>query len=789
MQNDDDNPSPPPTPKAPDAPAPAKATDKPSDKPRRRFGFIEIDAAVDSAIYRLGEIILDGFARYELFTRRFRVAGWKKAVVDILDDAVTFGAVGAVLLLALAQPAMIEAKRDWRAKGDYAVTFLDRYGNEIGRRGILQIDTVPLEDFPDHLIKAVLATEDRRFFEHFGIDVIGTSRAIVSNMRGGGNVQGGSSLTQQLAKNLFLSNERTLDRKIKEAFLAMWLETHYSKKEILKLYLDHAYMGGGTFGVAAASEFYFGKSVKDITLAEAAMLAGLFKAPTKYAPHANLANARLRANEVLTNLVQAGFMTEGQVLSARRNPAKPVDRKEENAPDYFLDFAFDQVTKLDLPTKNLIVRATIDMGLQRKAEEIVDTKLDEVGTDLHITQAAAVIMEPDGPVRAMVGGRDYGVSQFNRATDALRQPGSSFKPYVYLAALTLAGKSPTSTVTDTPYCIGDWCPQNYGGSYYGRVTLTEAISRSLNSVPVQLTQQIGKDKVAAFARSFGLPIPEKPEWPFVIGASEVRVIDQAVGFATFANGGLKTGAWGLEEVMDGEGRILWTRAKNAPAPVRVAPQDKVEQLNAMLNNAVERGTGTRARLDGIPAGGKTGTTNSSRDAWFCGFTGNYVGVVWVGNDDYRQMEKVTGGMVPAPIWNGIMAYAHQGIDLKRGLGFPAPTRAPLVADASGKVTPANASTPLKPGLTAIAGASDRPWQLTARSAGALTDIGAAFRAVRPVEVKPSAGAAPTSPGTTGSIAPARSERSGVAPLRSGALREVVGTGRLALVAGGSATTR
>jgi penicillin-binding protein 1A len=770
LQPDEDRPSAPPPQGAPAGDGPgtpgpdaAKSGDaKPGEtKPGRRFGFIEIDAAVDSAIYRLGEILLDAFARYELFTRRFRVSGWKKGLVDVLDDAVTFGAVGAVLMLALAQPAMIEAKKDWRAKGDFAVTFLDRYGNEIGRRGILQIDTVPLEEFPDHLIKAVLATEDRRFFEHFGIDVIGTTRAIVENMRHKGNIQGGSSLTQQLAKNLFLSNERTLDRKIKEAFLAFWLETHYSKKEILKLYLDHAYMGGGTFGVAAASEFYFGKSVKDINLAEAAMLAGLFKAPTKYAPHANLANARLRANEVLTNLVQAGFMTEGQVLSARRNPAKPVERKEADTPDYFLDFAFDQVAKLDLPTKNLIVRSTVDMGLQRKAEEAVEAKLDEVGTSLHISQAAAVVMEPDGAVRAMVGGRDYGVSQFNRATDAMRQPGSSFKPYVYLAALTLGGKTPTSMVTDTPYCIGDWCPGNFGGSYYGRVTLTEAIARSLNSVPVQLTAAMGKDKVAAFARSFGLPIPEKPEWPFVIGASEVRVIDQAVGFATFASGGLKPTAWGIEDIRDGEGKLLWSRTRNAPPPVRVAPRDKVEQLNAMLNNAVERGTGSRARLDGVPAGGKTGTTNSSRDAWFCGFTGNYVGVVWVGNDDYRQMEKVTGGVVPAPIWNSIMTYAHQSIDLKQAPGFPAPTRAPLVADAGKGAT---AAAPQKPGLVPVAGAGgDRPWQLTARSAGVLTDIGTALRALKPVEAKPAA----------------RLET----PRQQGMLTPVSGGGRLALVAG------
>jgi penicillin-binding protein 1A len=695
----------------------------PNEPPRRRFfGLLEVDAFIDTAMYRAGTNVSEGWQRFALFMRRFTVTGWKKAVVEVLNDGLTFGSAGAVLMLALALPAFEETKKDWRREVDYAVTFLDRNGNAMGKRGILQNDSVPLSDIPDTMIKSLLATEDRRFFEHFGIDIIGTARAIVENIRHKGVTQGGSSLTQQLAKNLFLTNERSLERKVKEAFIALWLEANLTKQEILKLYLDRAYMGGGTFGVAAASEFYFGKSVRDINLAESAMLAGLFKAPTKYAPHVNLPNARARANEVLTNLVQAGYYTEGQVLSARRNPAKAVDRKRDYTPDYFLDFAFGQVEAMNLPVHTLIVKSTIDIGIQKKAEQVIEDTLRQVGQELRISQAATVIMDPDGAVRAIVGGRDYGASQFNRATDAKRQPGSSFKPYVYTAALTLGNYTPKSVVNDQPTCIGDWCPKNYGGRYSGRVTLTDAIARSLNSIPVQLAQQLGRETVAKFAQRFGIPLPDKPEWPFVIGAVELKMMDQAVGYAAFANGGLKVEPTTVEQVTNGAGEVIWDRKRDGPKPQRIVPLEKIEQINQMMNAGVERGTGTRAKLDGVPAAGKTGTTQSSRDAWFCGFTGNYVGIVWVGNDDYRPMEKVTGGVVPAPIWHDIMDFAHTGIDLKQAPGLPAPTRK---NDASTIVADKGADGQAKPGDQA-------PKQLSARSASALLELETVIKAAPPV---------------------------------------------------------
>ena len=312
----------------------------------RATRLLEIDAWINSTLYEGGFKLGEIWENLTIFFRRFRVTGWRRAIIELLSEGATLGAGGSVIMLALALPAFDETSTDWRNQGDFAVTFLDRYGNEIGQRGIIQRDSVPIDEMPDHVVNAVLATEDRRFFEHFGIDFLGLFRAMSENVKANSVVQGGSTITQQLAKNLFLSNERTVERKVKEAFLSLWLETNLSKKEILQLYLDRAYMGGGTFGIAAAADFYFGKNIKDLTLAEAAMLAGLFKAPAKYAPHINLPAARARANEVLTNMVQGGFLTEGQVLSARLHPADVVDRGDRKSPDYFLDYAFDEAKRL-----------------------------------------------------------------------------------------------------------------------------------------------------------------------------------------------------------------------------------------------------------------------------------------------------------------------------------------------------------------------------------------------------------------------------------------------------------
>lgn len=342
-----------------------------------------VDSWVDDAMYRFKSGGGETWESLTIFFRRFRVYGFKKGLVELGCEGLTLGVVGALLMLALAKPAFEETEKNWRANQEWSVTFLDRFGNEIGRRGVLHNDAEPLDKLPDHFIKAVLATEDRRFFEHIGIDFLGLLRAMVENARAASVVQGGSTITQQLAKNLFLTNERTLNRKIKEAFLSLYLEHNLSKKEILKLYLDRAYMGGGAFGAAAAAEFYFGKNIRDVNLAEAAMMAGLYKAPAKYAPHINLPAARARANEVLTNMVQAGFMTEGQVIQARRRPASVVTTAKIDSPDYFLDYAFEQVKDIaaGFPTNTLVAKTTLDPSLQQAADDAVISHLRQYGEE------------------------------------------------------------------------------------------------------------------------------------------------------------------------------------------------------------------------------------------------------------------------------------------------------------------------------------------------------------------------------------------------------------------------
>ena len=657
-------------------------------KARLRRILLDLDSRIDFGIYQCRTWGRELYERYTVFMDRFHVAGWRRwYLIEPISEAATLGCIGLVAALALAIPAFREtADDDWLKKSELAVSFLDRFGNEVGSRGIRHNDAIPLADFPDHLIKAVLATEDRRFYEHFGIDLPGTARAIVTNARAGGVVQGGSSISQQLAKNLFLSNERTIERKVKEAFLAIWLEVRLDKSQILKLYLDRAYLGGGTFGVDAAAQYYFNKSARDVNLSEAAMLAGLFKAPSKFAPHINLPAARARANVVLDNLVEAGFMTEGQVFGARRNPATAMDRRDERAPNYYLDWAFDEMKKLaaalpkSVQDRVFVVRLALDVNLQRNTERAVENSLRQHGREYHASQAAAVLMETDGAVRAMVGGRDYGESQFNRATDALRQPGSSFKPYVYAAALG-NGFRPNTIVVDSPVCIGNWCPQNYGRSFSGAVTLTAALVRSINVIPVKLSialgngnARVGRAKIKDIARKAGLrtPLPDTPSMP--IGANEVTVLDHTGGYAMFVNGGKAVTPHAVLEVRTAGGELVWRFDRDGKQPVQVISPEVASDLNLMMSKVIEEGTARRAILAGIKAAGKTGTTNAHRDAWFVGYTGNYVAGVWFGNDDYAPTNRLTGGAMPAQTWNEIMTYAHQGIELRSipGLGPQAP---------------------------------------------------------------------------------------------------------------------
>ncbi|HUI97880.1 MAG TPA: PBP1A family penicillin-binding protein [Xanthobacteraceae bacterium] len=693
---------------------------RPSWKTRVGRFLLDLDSRLDFGLFQSTIWGRELFERFADFMDRFHVAGWRRWIlIEPISELGTLGLGGLMLALALAIPAFRETSdEDWLKKSDLAVTFLDRYGNEIGNRGIKHSDSLQLDQLPDHLIKAVLATEDRRFYDHFGIDVAGTLRALVTNARAGGVVQGGSSITQQLAKNLFLSNERTIERKINEAFLAIWLETRLTKNEILKLYLDRAYMGGGTFGVDAAAQYYFGKSARDVNLAEAAMLAGLFKAPSKFSPTVNLPAARARANVVLDNLVDAGFMTEGQVFGARRNPASAIDRRDEDAPNYYLDYAFDEMRKLvdtlpkSITERAFVVRTALDMGVQHKAEEAVENSLREYGRDYHAKQAATVVADLDGGIRAMVGGRDYGASQFNRAVDAMRQPGSSFKPYVYSTAL-MHGFKPTTTVVDGPVCIGNWCPHNYGGGYSGAQPLWSALKNSINTVAVKLSiaigngnPKLGRARIIETAHKMGIttPLPDTPSLP--IGADAVTLVEHAVAYAAFPNLGKAVKPHAVLEVRTGAGETIWRWDRDGAKPRQVLPPQVATDMIFMMNKVVEEGTARRAMLDGIKAAGKTGTTNAYRDAWFVGYTANFVCGVWFGNDDYSPLNRMTGGSLPAMTWHEIMQYAHQGIELKNLPGLPpnpAPT-APVAQNPPGK------------------GETPRPAMLTSRGAQVLVTI-------------------------------------------------------------------
>ncbi len=651
------------------------------EKRRRKSGFLAADAWLDSSLYEFWQGLGRFYTRFQDFMGRFRVSGLKRLFVELFSDGLSFGAIGAVLMMALAMPAFdIIASGEFNQAEDYSVLFLDRYGNEIGRRGIRSDDSVALDEIPDILIKATLATEDRRFFEHFGIDVIGTLRALATNASGETSMHGGSSITQQLAKELFLSPERTLERKIVEAFLAVWLEWNYSKEEILKLYLDRAYMGGGNHGVVAAADFYFGKDIRDITLAEAAMLAGLYKAPGRWAPHIDLAAARGRANVVLTNMVNAGFFTEGQVTAARRNPAIHIDRSEDaNSPNYFLDWAFMEARTIIAgsgvtSTNNFVVRTTIDTTLQSYAEEAVTSVVREQGAQFRVEEAAMVVTDLNGAVRAMVGGMDYGRSQFNRAIVSNRQPGSAFKPFVYAEAFEQLGLTPRDTISDRPVCIGDWCPQNYGRSYAGSTTLESAFARSINTVPVTLSIRTGREPIAELSHRMGI----RNEYPvtrsLALGVASVSVIDMTSAYAVFPAGGLRTEAYGINRVTTLSGDLVWERDADAPRE-RVISEQTALYMNQMMRTVVTGGTGRRADVPGVPAAGKTGTTTSYRDAWFVGYTGNYVAAVWFGNDDYRTTNNLTGGVLPATAWQKFMAYAHANIQVAAlpGVDFVPPS--------------------------------------------------------------------------------------------------------------------
>jgi penicillin-binding protein 1A len=630
-----------------------------------------LDRWLDSSAYKAAEHTAEAWAGYAAALGRWHIRGVKRIFVDLVSDALTFGTAIGFLVLYFAVPPLTDGADVWHLGRQYAVTFRDTSGQIIGRRGIRQNDALRLDEIPPHVINAVLATEDTRFYDHFGVDFQGTFRAMIENLRARDVVQGGSTITQQLAKNLFLTPDKTIKRKMNEAMMALWIEIRRTKRDILKLYLDRAYLGGGTYGVEAAAQFYFGKSIRHVSLAEAAMLAGLFKAPSRYAPHINIQAARGRASVVLDRMVAAGFISEGEAFLARRKPAKFVKEFDPLTPNYFLDWAYRKTLET-LKAHNLEkeyvvdVTTTVNLRLQRVAQAIVNTMLDTQGRLRGARQAALVSMARDGAVKVIVGGRDYEKSQFNRATDAKRQPGSSFKPIVYMTALRM-GMSSRSIVVDAPVTIGNWSPRNYSGGYRGRMTMMNALTRSINTVAVRLSLRTGRKRILQTAKDLGLTskLISTPSLP--LGTSEVTVIDLTTVYASLANGGQKVKPYGILEIRKPTGETLYQRSAHAPEPEQTIDPDKVAELTSMLHNVVVSGTGRRAFMNFMPAAGKTGTTSGWRDAWFMGFTKHFVTGVWFGNDDFRPTKKVTGGFLPAMTWRQFMERALEG---KETAGLP-----------------------------------------------------------------------------------------------------------------------
>lgn len=551
-----------------------------------------------------------------------------------------------------------------------AVQLLALDGTPFARFGDAR-DGVSIGDLPPHVPQAVLAIEDARFYSHFGIDPVGIGRAALVNLRAGRIRQGGSTITQQLAKTLFLGPERSLRRKMQELILAFWLEARFTKDEILGLYLNRVYFGAGHFGIESAARGYFGKPASALQVNEAALLAGLLKAPSRLSPTRNPDQAAARAEVVLGRMAALGFLKPAEARIITANPAR-LGPQQSGVGRHFADWAMDELrghVGRGMAEGDLVVQTTLDLRLQRLAEREV-AGIRAAAEARNASQIAMVILSPDGAVRAMVGGTDYASSPFNRAVRALRQPGSAFKPFVFLAGLE-AGYDPESVWEDAPVRIGDFAPRNYDNRFRGPVTMSEALAHSLNTVAVRIQHQAGIDSVLRWARRLGITSDLRREAGLALGASEVSLADMTQAYAAFANGGRAVFAHGVHEIRDEAGGLVFSRSGSGPGG-RIPPEI-LEPLNRMMAKAITDGTGRAADI-GMPSGGKTGTTQNHRDAWFIGYTAHLVAGVWMGNDDGRPMEGVTGGSLPAELWRGVMEAAHdrhpsEPLPGTRGSGF------------------------------------------------------------------------------------------------------------------------
>ena len=603
--------------------------------------------------------------------RKRRLAGGalRLALLVFLWGAILGG--GALAYFALTLP---DTNQLTVAERRPSVTILADDGSIIATFGDLFGQPLTLKEMSPYLPKAVIATEDRRFYSHFGIDPIGLLRAGFADVRTGRLVQGGSTITQQLAKTVFLTPERSLSRKIREALLALWLEHRFTKDQILEIYLNRVYLGAGTYGVDAAAHRYFGKSAARLNLYESAVIAGLLKAPTRFNPTRDRQATAARAAQVLDLMVETGAIQQQEAQAAEKSGVE-LNRIAVARPGmrYFADWVADQVRDFaGTGDRDLTVRTTLDPRMQNAAEAVVGDVLARHGTQDVVSQGALVAMTPDGAVRAMVGGRDYNESQFNRATQAQRQPGSAFKPFVYLAGIE-AGLRPEDRFVDGPIQIGNWRPHNYTNRYLGEVTVAEALAESINTVAAQVAQRAGIANVIAVANRLGITSELAQDASIALGTNEVNLLELVSAYAPFANGGTGILAYGITEIRDSSGALVYRRSGSGAG--QVVPPDEVGTMNAMLSGVVAHGTGKAAALP-RPTAGKTGTTQEYRDAWFIGYTADLVAGIWFGNDDNTPMNRVTGGSLPAPAWRSFMLAATQGMPVRALPSGPPQSLAP-----------------------------------------------------------------------------------------------------------------
>lgn len=586
--------------------------------------------------------------------------GFKSKLKRFIIKSTIYGtlAVGtALFILSLTLPNINDLNKINKAQ---SILIKSEDGQIIGSFGDIYGEYINYDEFPTSLTDAVVATEDRNFYHHYGVDPLGLLRATYANIKAGHVVQGGSTITQQVAKNVFLSPDRNIIRKLKEMLLAFKLEHRFSKEEILSIYLNRVYLGAGSYGVDAASKRYFDKSARELNLGESAIMAGLLKAPSRYAPSSNPARARKRADQVLVNMEDAGYLTKQQTARARKELENSMKGKKPNSQStfYFADWIADQLPEyIGNVDDDLVVTTTLKPEWQVIAEKSINDVMDKDSEKLNVSQAALVAMSPDGALRVMIGGRSYAESQYNRTTQSQRQPGSSFKPFVYLAGLE-NDMTPDTTMEDQPISVrvagGRWQPQNYNHRYNGTMTLKEALAESINTIAVQISEDVGREKVINMAQRLGISADMQPLPSIALGATEVDLLELTNAYAHLAANGSIVYPYGIVEIRTVHDKLLYKRP--AARQGKVLSENVVGMMNEMLMGVITSGTGRGAQI-GRPAAGKTGTTSDYKDAWFVGYTPDLVTGVWVGNDDNEPMKKVTGGTLPASIWHGFMIAA------------------------------------------------------------------------------------------------------------------------------------